>query len=51
MLKDGIISEVDRLESKSRMIGKTLILPDGLLEDELPEPSAEVEGEEVKGGE
>lgn len=52
-LKDAILSEVERLERKSQIIGKTLILPDGLLEDELPEPSAGEEGEEEEeeGGE
>ena len=33
-LKEDIILEVERLESKSDIIGKSLILPDGLLEDE-----------------
>ena len=33
-MKEDIILEVERLESKSDIIGKSLILPDGLLEDE-----------------
>lgn len=47
-LKEDIILEVERLESKSDIIGKSLILPDGLLEDEEVIVDEEVVIDEVE---